>query len=114
MFNIKILPDGNLKISASNAGRQWIKENETRGYWECMYDIFEYWKCNGSFVHFDAGKANPFVGLTSAPCIAERMDYSDTGDISIDGCLWAFMDYQVRDDLAELKSKGHVIYPKAD
>ena len=114
MFNIKILPDGNLKISASNAGRQWLKENESRGYWPVTADIFEPYACNGSFVHFDSGAANPFIGLTSAPCIAETIEYSDIGEAEIVGKLWVFTDYQTLDDLAELKNKGCVIYSKVD
>lgn len=110
MLSIKILPDGNLKLSASNACRKWIKENENSGYWQNMAELFEAFSCNGSFVHFDAGQGNPFIGLTSAPAVAECMDYDDNGNASIDGRAWAFNGYMIRDDLGELKNKGYVIY----
>ena len=124
MIKCTILKNGNLKITAGNEARQWIKENRIfctekktnkkvyplRGYWDCMADLFEGYSCNGSFSHFDAGKANPFVGLTDAPCIAESMYPDDDCKNVIDGRLWAFKDYVMRDDLEELKNKGFVIY----
>ena len=110
MINATILQNGNLKLSASNACRQWISENEGLGYWVLMAELFEDYSCNGGFVHFDSGRANPFIGLTSAPAIAERMNYDDEGNQLIEGRAWAFFDYMVTDDIAELKNKGFVVY----
>lgn len=110
MIKATILPNGNLKLSASNEVRRFIKENENNSYWRTMAELFEGYACNGSFDHFDSGQANPFIGLTSAPAVAEVMNTDDEGNHTIDGRCWAFMDYMVRDDLEELKRKGFVIY----
>ena len=72
MFNISRTPKGTLKITASNAGRAWIKDHADRCDWRVMADIFEPWSTNGSFAHFDAGRANPLVGLTDAPGVARN------------------------------------------
>lgn len=114
MFNISETPTGDLKISASNAGRAWIKEQEGRGYWSVMADIFEPWSTNGSYQHFDAGDANPFVGLTSAPCVAQAMNVDDSGKQSIEGKFWYLADYMIHDDLESLKRQGVVAYQLAE
>jgi len=103
------LPNGDLKLSADNETRKFIKDS-TYGYWSIMSALFERYSCNGSFNHFDSGQGNPFIGLTSAPAIAEDMSVEDDGTCSINGRCWAFMDYAIRDDLEELKNKGFVIY----
>jgi hypothetical protein len=103
---ITTLPNGNLLLTAEPTD---TLESE-RGYWQVMEDLFEPYWCNGSYQHFDAGNANPFVGLTEAPCIAERMYYDDEGNASIDGRLWYFGDYMIRDDLQELQTHGRVEY----
>ena len=111
MINCKILENGDLKITADNSSRAELKYQRKRsGYWGAMAEAFEGYTSNGSFSHFDAGAAIPFVGLTSAPCIAESMCVSDVGENEIQGHLWAFMDYQINDDLGELISTGKVVY----
>ena len=69
MITCTILENGNLKLTAGNASRQELKQiRDTNGYWYAMSDGLETYACNGSFTQFDAGDANPFVGLTSAHC----------------------------------------------
>lgn len=111
-MNIAILPNGDLKLTADNLTRACIADmqNSGRDYWSIMAELFEPYFMNGSYQPFDAGDANPFVGLTSAPCIAESMDVHDDGTREIVGRLWWFPDYQGRDDLEELKTHGHVVY----
>jgi hypothetical protein len=107
----KILPNGNLRVTANNAMRASISEGlKTRGYWSTMADAFESYSCNGGFTAFDAGEANPFVGLTSAPCVAESMSYDDDGQAEIDGRLWAFTSYATHDPLEELATRGRAEY----
>lgn len=124
MIKCTILQNGNLKITAGNDTRQWIKESmlfttckksgakewTSRNYWQIMAELFEDYSTNSKFQHFNPDNANPFVGLTSAPCIAESMELSDDGEYSIVGSLWHFPQYALRYDLEELKNKGFVIY----
>lgn len=115
-MNITVQPNGDLKIAASNAVRAFIADAQRSGrcYSSIMADLFEWHACNGSYEHFDAGRADPFVGITSAPCVAEAMHYPDDGPREVDGRLWWFPDYMIRDDLAELKIRGYVVYRLVD
>lgn len=115
MLNCKRLENGNLKVTADNETRAEIADLMSRGrnYWSIMADLFEDHACNGSYTHFDAGNADPFVGLTSAQCIAESLSYDDNGEAEIDGDFWYFDEYAIRDDLAELKNTGRVVYTLA-
>jgi len=115
MLNINRLPNGDLKLTADNETRAEIADlvKRGRGYWSVMADLLEPYSCNGSYTSFDAGEGNPFVGLSSAPCIAESLNHEDGGEQTIDGDFWYFADYAIRDDLAELKNKGRVIYTLA-
>lgn len=101
---------GNMIIVADSLSDQFdIKESlDEHGFWSTMYDIFESYSTNGSFTSFDASDANPFVGLTSAPCIAESIDYHDDGSAHVVGRLWYYQDYAVSCPLEELIETGQV------
>jgi hypothetical protein len=105
MINCTILPNGNLLLTASNDMR-----DNGANYWSIMADGLESYSCNGSYTHFDAGDGDPFVGLTSAPCIAESMDYLDDGTHAIMGRLWYYSEYCLRSDLDELIARGRTEY----
>lgn len=111
-LNIRKTETGDLLLTASNAVRADIAYaiSQGRGYRSIMAELLESYSCNGSFTHFDAGDGNPFVGLSSAPCIAEQMDFLDDGTLEIVGDFWAFDDYAIIDDLDELKNRGRVVY----
>lgn len=111
-MNCTILKNGDLLITASNQERADIAYglSQERGYWSVMADCFESFSCNGSYTPFNAGDANPFVGLTSAPCIAESMTTEDDGQQRIDGRFWWFPDYAIRDPLDELKNRGRTVF----
>ena len=111
MFSVEVLPNGNLKLMASNTDRSWIKEKQDseRCSDTILHDGMERLWTNGSFEPFDAGQANPFVGLTSAPCIAEQLDVLDNGDREVVGRLWYFR-YQIVDPIEELKRTGQVVF----
>lgn len=115
MFSITHMPNGNLKVSAANAARAWIKEEQQLGRTsdDILHGGTEHYWTNGSFEPFDAGQASPFVGLTSAPCIAEHMTVYDEGDREIDGRLWWFVDYAVIDPMEVLKRTGSVEFRAA-
>jgi hypothetical protein len=115
MMNATILPNGDLKLTASNEDRARIKELQERPIdsLSILRELTEPFWTNGSYAPFDAGEGNPFAGLTSAPCIAECLDYPDSGDIEIVGRLWWFPDYMLRDPCDELKRCGRVVFKAA-
>lgn len=115
-LNIKPLPNGDLLLTCGNETRQELRQawrDSDRDYYSILAELFEPYSCNGSYTHFDAGQANPFVGLTSAPCIAESMDYPDNGDCVLVGKFWHHADYMITNDLDLLIDKGRAVYSLA-
>jgi len=110
-FNVEILENGNLALSLPDADeREELQDmiDDHRGYWNIMSYLFEDYSTNGSFTHFDAGQANPYVGLTSAPCIAEAMDILDDGTNVIEGRFWFFANYNTELE-TELLAAGETV-----
>ena len=71
-LTLTIQPNGDLLIAASNTCRARLKETRERyDDVSALCELTEPYWTNGSFQPFDAGAGNPFVGLTSAPCIAD-------------------------------------------
>jgi hypothetical protein len=116
MISIQVLPNGNLQLRAGNAARAAIKDQQCdrRSSDDILLDLTEGYWTNGSYAPFDAGDANPFVGLTEAPCIAENLTFDDDCQREIDGRLWAFMDYQIKDPMELLKRNGSVVFKLVD
>lgn len=113
-FDVKVLPSGALQITATQEGRDWIEEQQAdRDSTSILIDALEPYWTNGSYTPFDAGVANPFVGLTDAPCIAEEMTYDDDGKREVVGKLWWYPEYQVLDPVEELRTKGAVVFTAA-
>lgn len=119
MFNLTKLENGDLEITldaADDSERQdlieEIEELQTR---KTDLDILlegteSYWT-NGSYQPFDAGEGNPFVGLTSAPCIAENVYVDDdSGKVEIEGDFWYFDLYMIESFIEELLREGRVVF----
>lgn len=102
--------DLELRVDAETQAELAASLEGPAGYWGTFAELFESYSCNGGFTPFDAGQGNPFVGLTSAPCIAESMTTEDNGDNRIEGSLWAFSDYCLRDPLRELAEEGRTVF----
>lgn len=105
-----ILDSGDLRLSVDPETAVELREALRESYWQAFGDLMESESCNGGFTPFDAGQANPAVGLTSAPCIAESMDYDDDGRATINGRFWWFPDYAIRDPLDELARDGETVF----
>ncbi|VTU31979.1 hypothetical protein H4CHR_02917 [Variovorax sp. PBS-H4] len=107
-----ILPTGHLEVRlADEEARAWFSEmRSTRTSEDLLWEGTEQYWTNGSFEPFDAGQGNPFVGLSSAPCIAESMDVHDDGTNEINGRFWAYLDYQLRDFGDDLLEHGFAIF----
>lgn len=113
-MDILILENGNLKLSLSSDEKEEVAERlEQVGEDLVLVELTEPYWANGGFQAFDAGNGKPFVGLTSAPCIAESMSHDEEGEPSVEGRLWWFPDYAVRSAVQELVEKGSVEWPLA-
>lgn len=115
MFNIEVMKSGALELTADREGIEWICEQVDLGRDSdtILMDGMERYWTNGGFTPFDAGMGNPFVGLTSAPCIAESMEIHENGDREVRGGLWFFSRYMLVDPMEELKQMGRVVFSKA-
>lgn len=115
-MDITILPNGHLQLSLeANERDDLIDANERGGEMGALMDLTEPYWTNNSFHPFDAGLANPYVGITSAPCIAERMNGPDeeNGKYEIDGRLWWFPAYETTGIVDELLKHGKVVFSAA-
>ena len=116
-MNIEILENGNLKLVLESDDLEYFdyetKQGDYNKLQSLIYDLFEPYSCNGSYALFDAGDANPFVGLTDAPCIAESMDYLDDGTKEIIGNCWYYSEYMINDFVSKLIENGEVIFTLA-
>lgn len=115
MIAATILESGDLRLTLEpETDADELRENlNARGFWWTMAEAFEQYEANGGFAPFDAGEANPFVGLTSAPCIAESLDTDDDGARTIDGRFWYFGDYAIRCPIEDILSHGESIWTLA-
>lgn len=108
------LENGNLKLELEAEDREDFDYESNKNNYQAleynMYDLFEDYSYNGGYTLFDAGDANPFVGLTDAPCIGEAMDSDDDGNRSVIGKLWHYSDYMVSNYIDELYKNGFVIF----
>ena len=115
MLNAKILDNGNLELSfATDDARDYFMDHNSGDEIPLLCEGLESYSRNGSFAPFDAGHGNPFVGLTSAPCIAESLDYLDDGRIEIEGRCWFYGDYMIKSPIDELIEDGKVIFTLAN
>ena len=115
-IEVKIAENGDLHLFMAEEFRQELSdeiEEGARGFWGILADLFESYSCNGSYTPFDAGDGDPFVGLTSAPCIAEGMTVEDDGKRVIEGRFWYFERYAIADPLEELVTSGETIFELA-
>lgn len=115
MFSIQKLATGHLKLTADAIARAEILDQMEQGRTsdQILLDGTESYWANGSFTPFEAGDANPFVGITEAPCIAEQLDHEDDGTRGVRGALWWYPAYEHRDPMEVLMRTGSVIFSAA-
>lgn len=75
-----------------------------------LTELMESYWTNGEYRPFDAGGGNPFVGLTNAPCIAEKIDIHDDGECEVVGRLWYFEAYMIESFMDTLATTGKVVF----
>lgn len=115
MLSIQKLASGHLQITADAVARAELLDQMELGRTsdQILMDGTESYWTNGSYTPFDAGQANPFVGLTCAPCIAEHLDVDDDGARTVDGGLWWYPNYMVSDPMEVLMKTGSVVFRAA-
>jgi hypothetical protein len=112
-MKVTIQDDGSLLLEVEDDDADLLMR-EDLGDVDLLYPLLEPYWANGGFEPFDAGAGNPFVGLTSAPCIAESMNVDDDGMRVIVGRFWHYGDYMVKDFVALLRRDGKVVFDLAE
>lgn len=99
---IEVLPDGNLKLMATDAAREeayWFQDlPEDEALWELTEGII----CNSEFEWIQPEEIG---ALTSSPIIAERFT---EGDKVIHGRTWWAPNYAVEDIVGRVLDEGYV------
>lgn len=111
MLNISQLESGALMVKADIDGIDHLNdywgERTSLAMWA---ELLESHSCNGSY----ALVAPEDIGaLTDSPIIAESVTYEDDGMATVEGQVWWFPDYAVRNELQELRDGQTVVFVKA-
>ncbi len=114
-LDITIQDDGFLLLAADQEMRTYVRQlvDKREPDDSILWQIMEVYWANGGYEPFDAGQANPFVGLTSAVCIAEAMDTHDDGSKEIVGRFWYFGNYMLESPSETLADTGRVVFELA-
>jgi hypothetical protein len=112
MLTCRVDENGNLRVTCDRSEDQeeLVEVFAARGEMAALCEGLEGYSCNGSFAPFDAGDGNPFVGLTSAPCIAESLDWDGDGQAEIVGRFWYHSNYMTESAVQELCAGNTVVF----
>jgi len=112
-LSIHKLPTGALQLRINAEGRAELQDIVSRATHldhSVLADMLERDAANGRYHPIDPDYI--FVGLTSAPCICDAMDYSNDADPPLAvGNVWWFPDYAVRSFAEVLLAEGEVTFP---
>lgn len=107
--NFIINNNGDLEISLTEEGKDWIPEflenRKSEDYHSLWWDLNEYHFCNG---YFDmTGK----IALWGGPAISDTIfDEETTEEEKQRARIWAFMNYALEDELSEVLKGNTVIF----
>ncbi len=104
MFNKRMLPNGDLLVTASNEGRR-----ELRNASDPMLELLDAFRDNG----FDEVQPEWIGALTSGPILAEYLALNDDGSPCLEGKVWVYRRYMLEDPMAILWRTGRVVFDLA-
>lgn len=110
---ITILPNRNLKISASPEDIEdacSTRNPDALTDLEILTCLLEPCWTNGEYYVFDASQLGH---MTEAPLIAEDASCDDDGEWTVYGRVWWFPNYCVENCMETLREKGEVIFTYA-
>jgi hypothetical protein len=118
LIRLEVLENGNLKMSLAVQAREEAREeianlHQIFGEVGTLAELLEPLACNGGYAFVDGAAGEPFVGLTSAPCIAESLTHNEDGQAQVEGRLWWFPAYEVRGVIDELVEHSEVTWTAA-
>jgi len=114
LYNVTIENNaaGNLVIRLPEDMRQEVASDlERRDESTVWADIFESYRCNGSFT--PVSPESHYFGLTDDPyMVADDATLEDDGSLTVYGGLYHFPAYQVRSAIQDLIDCGEVTLPR--
>lgn len=109
-LNFEVLPNGNLKLTATKVGKELLKESnqDVIGKW---LDLLEPTSCNGSYALVHPEKLG---WLTDAPIIVNYADYDDNFEFveHEDTVYWYFNEYMIQDEFKLLLTNKPLIFER--
>lgn len=112
LTKFEVQPDGNLKISITPEGLEYIKENKEIGWYELIHDLFEYNLSN----RYSLVRPEDIGALTDSLIISDGIVDDETTREEFDQTnIWWFPEYETINEIDEFENpeKGYVIYSKA-
>lgn len=108
--DLEILPNKDLKISITADGREELAEMDARennpGTDYKLARLLEYHLGNG----WEFVRPEEVSALTSSPILSNDVSRDDDGELTAIGEVWWFPNYQVINEVEEMKDSGFVIF----
>lgn len=110
--DFRILPNGNLLLTAANAARSdYAEVLRDKGSNEAFNEMLQPFRENGQLYEV---LPEWIAALTSAPIITDDLTIEDDGTPVVHGRVWWFPNYCITDPMAELFHKGRVEFTLAE
>lgn len=110
-FRKEILPDGDLRITADNEGRAWLKEHLREMSVVHFWPWFVETQLSFNYPWLRFTLPEELAALTSAPIL---METASCGCPLNDPRVWWFPNYQVEDEFKTLRTKGRLVMTLAE
>jgi hypothetical protein len=108
-ITFKVQDNGNLKITADQEARDELSETyQDGGYTKAMAEVID----AANRIGYSDVRPEWIGALTDAPIIGEDVDY-ETDPPKVEGRVWWFPDYQIRNEIQELIDDGEVTFTLA-
>jgi hypothetical protein len=96
----------NLLLRADDEARESLLDNQDHGGLQRWCDLVEMIRDDGRLEEVDPARC---VFLTEAPMLGQYAAIDDDGNYIVDGCLWLYDKYQIKDPVEVLCGEGEVV-----
>jgi len=110
-MRVRILPSGNLLITADNRDREELAYDLRRGARDTAEStVIENARHGPGCGQYEFVSGDDLCALSDAPFIAADMTIEDDGTRAFYGKVWKFEEYMLRDYLEELDWRGRTVF----
>jgi hypothetical protein len=109
-LTLEVEKSGNLIISLTDEGKEWVKENGPVTY-DNFHDLFEDIQGNSELMYFQ-NLGDSGLGMTEAPGFTQGMYYGEDYELRApeDANLWWYPDYMIIDPFEKLSAGEKVVF----